>query len=287
VITRSVRDSAAALDIIAPQQKGAPLHAPMPSTSFLAQLVEPLPKLRVAYVQDPFFSAELHEDCRSAALDAARLCESLGHMVEPAKIEIDADQIAHAYTVVVSAETDAAIQNLAREMGRQPKLTDLEPLTHICSLGGRAFSASDYARAIGIMDETRRKVATTFDGYDVVLTPTLALPPPQIGQLDQTLLEAALLKVLRRCPSKALLKFAFRQIPKSGFRFTPYTALFNLTGQPAMSVPLYWNARGLPIGSHFVAEFGEEGLLLRLAKQLDLARPFSSRRPLVSATVIP
>lgn len=281
VISRSVRDSAAALDVISNPLRGAPLYAPPPERSFLSQLDAPVGKLKIALVEDPFFRAELHKDCRTAVNDAARLCESLGHTVVPIKLDVDADKVSHAYTVVVAGETDAAVQNLAERMGRKPTLNELEPLTHICCLGGRAFSATDYAHGVRIMDEARRKVAQTFALFDLVLTPTLALPPPRIGELDQSMLEAGLLKLLRRVPSKRLLRLAFKQIPKSGFKFAPYTFLFNLTGQPAMSVPLFWNAKGLPIGSHFVAEFGGEGLLLRLAKQLDEARPFLSRRPKV------
>jgi amidase len=282
VITRSVRDSAAALDAICAPQKGAPIHAPLPDTPFLKQLEIPVGRLKIGLIEEPYFDADLHSDCREAVQDTAKLCESLGHRVEPAKFNIESEKIANAYMVIVAGEMNAAVKQLATILGRKPSSGDLEALTHVCSLGGRALSASAYAEAVRVMDEARRSVAATFENYDVVLTPTLALPPPRIGELDPPFADALLMRLLRMAPFGPLLRLAFREIPKKAFRFTPYTFLFNITGNPAMSVPLHWNKQGLPIGSHFVAEFGEEGILLRLAKQLDEARPFAARRPLTS-----
>jgi amidase len=279
VVTRSVRDSAACLDVICTPQRGAPIHAPKPEAAFLKQLEVPVPRLRIGLIEEPYFNAQLHSDCREAVHDAARLCESLGHIVEPARFDVQGDKLAHAYTVVIAAETAAALSAMTQVLGRKPRTRELEPLTHVCLRGGHALSACDYAEAVRTMDEARRSVAATFEKYDIILTPTLALPPPRIGELDPPLLDALLMGFLRRVPIKSLLRIAFREIPKKAFRFTPYTFLFNLTGQPAMSVPLFWNKDGLPIGTHFIGEFGADGLLLRLAKQLDDARPFDARSP--------
>ncbi len=279
VLSRSVRDSAAVLDIISARQIGAPILAPAITMPFAKQLEIPLKKLRIAYVEEPFFKATLHDDCRDAALDAARLCESLGHEVEPHQLKVKSDEVAHAYLVVVAGETAALLDRLSSYLGRRPKPSDLETTTSICALGGQAFSAADYAHAVRVMDEARRHVAYTFEDYDLVVTPTLALPPPKIGELGPTFLEKSFLQAVKKMPMASLIRQAFRVITKNGFKFSPYTFLFNLTGQPAMSVPLHWNKAGLPIGSHFVGRHGEEGLLLRLAKQLDEARAFSTKRP--------
>ncbi len=279
VISRTVRDSAAALDIVSARQVGAPILAPAIKMSFSKQLEIPLKKLRIAYVEEPFFKAKLHEDCREAALDAARLCESLGHDVEPHKLNVKSDEVAHAYLVVVAGETAALLDRISAHLGRRPKPSELEPVSYVCALGGQAFRASDYAHAVRVMDEARRNVAYSFEDYDLVLTPTLALPPPKLGELGPTFLEKGFLKLVNKMPIASLVRQAFRMIPENGFRLSPYTFLFNLTGQPAMSVPLHWNKEGLPIGTHFVARHGEEGLLLRLAKQLDEARSFSTQRP--------
>lgn len=280
VITRSVRDSAAALDAICAPESGAPIHAPEPQTPFLKQLDEPLTRLKIGLIEEPYFGSELNSDCRAAVRDAASLCESLAHTVEQTKFNIDAELVGHAYTVIVAAETRNFINNLAKLIGRKPRSRELELITHICSLGGNAFTASEYGDAVRITDEARRSIAATFENYDVVLTPTLAKPPAKIGELSPTIIERALMQFLKAFPIKSALRYAFKQIPKKSFQYTPYTFLFNTTGQPAMSVPLFWNTQGLPIGSQFVGEFGAEGLLLQLAKELEQARPFSRKPPI-------
>jgi amidase len=279
VLSRSVRDSAAVLDIVSARQIGAPILAPVISSPFSEQIDVPLNKLRIAYVEEPFFKAKLHDNCRDAALDAARLCENLGHDVEPHQLNVNSDEVAHAYLVVVAGEMSALLDRISTYLGRKPKPGQLETTTYICALGGRAFSAADYAHAVRVIDEARRSVAYSFEKYDLVLTPTLALPPPKLGELSPKFIEKYFLQAVKTIPMHRLIRQAFRMIPENGFKLSPYTFLFNLTGQPAMSVPLHWNKAGLPIGTHFVGRHGEEGILLRLAKQLDEVKAFSNRRP--------
>lgn len=278
VLTRSVRDSAACLDVICAPTKGEPIHAPAPEQSFLEQLKTPVRKLKIGLIEEPYFNAQLHPDCREAVQGSAKLCESLGHEVEQTKFSIDAQEVAHAYLVIVAGETEAVIRNLESAIGKKPTSRDLELVTQIFRIGGRTLRASDYADAVRISDETRRKVAATFANYDVILTPTLALPPPRLGQLNPPFGDRLFMHFMRLFPLRSLVRAAFNQLPKKAFGFTPYTFLFNTTGQPAMSVPLHWNKQGLPIGSHFIGEFGADGLLLKLAQQLESARPFSARK---------
>ncbi len=279
VISRSVRDSAAALDIVSVPQRGAPIYAPPIETPFLQQLSMPLSKLKIAVVEEPFAKAKLHIDCKDGLANAATLCEQLGHNVEFAKIDLNIEDVSSAYLVIVAGETAALLERLSHHLSKKPDPADLEPLTRLCAKGGLVFTAADYAKAVCTMDETRRKVAAFFADYDVVLTPTTALPPPKLGVLIPSEIEQRLMQLVCRVGASRLVRIAFDRMPETGFSFAPYTFLFNLTGQPAMSVPLYWNKEGLPIGSHFAGQFGDEGLLLRLAKQLEEARPWVERRP--------
>lgn len=284
VLARSVRDNAAALDVLSAPQIGAPILTLPPATPFLKQIEKPVRPLKIMMLEAPFFRADLHADCKDALHDAAKLCESLGHSVELTKLDIDLSQVAHAYLVVVAAESAAMLDLFIEHLGRKPKPSELEAVTFICCQGGKAFSAADYARAVRIMDEARYNVARFMEPYDVMLTPTLALPPPKLGMLGPTLLEKSMMALLKQMPSSALIRLAFRLIPENAFKLAPYTFLFNLTGQPAMSVPLYWNQEGLPIGSHFVGKSCEEGLLLQLARQLEEARPFNHKQaPMLAA----
>lgn len=282
VLTRSVRDCAAVLDVVSARQIGAPIHNPFIAQPFIKQIELPPTKLRIAYVDTPFANAILQDDCRNAALDSARLCESLGHEVDPHQFKINIDEISKAYLVVVAAETKAMLDRITQYLGRAPKNNEIELPSAICALGGSVFSASEYAHAVRVMDESRRDIAHSFEDYDVVLTPTLAMAPPKLGTLAPTFSELKLMQLIIKFPFSRLIRKAFQQIPENGFKLAPYTFLFNITGQPAMSVPLHWNQDNLPIGTQFVGRHGAEGVLLNLALQLDNARPFSNKlAPLV------
>ncbi|MBL4817909.1 MAG: amidase [Deltaproteobacteria bacterium] len=277
VLTRSVRDSAAVLDILSEPCIGAPILSPKPDISFSVQLQRPPKKLKIALFESPVFKADLHNDCRLALHDAAKTCENLGHIVEPVDFKVSHAEFEHACLVIVAAETTAFLDMLSHLLGRKPKRGEIEVATQVCIQAGKAFTASDYAHAVRIMDEVRRHVAHFFKDFDLVMTPTLALPPKKLGTLGPTAIEKQFLKLVREVNSSALTKLAISKLPEKSFQFSPYTLLFNVTGQPAMSVPLYWNSDNLPIGTQFAAKIGEEGMLLNLAQQLDNERKFSQK----------
>lgn len=284
VITRSVRDSAAMLDATAGTDPGSPYAAPLwPQTMMQALDREPGP-LRIAFSAKPLFGhAPVHEDCRQAMQHAARLLEQLGHQIEEISPPINADRCAVDFVTVLAGETWATLVqagDLIRP-GSKPHRADFEPATFSLGLLGRSLSAADHAAASQRLQQAARVMAPFFAKYPVLLTPTLATPPALTGSLQPTAAELRLMQVVNSLGAGWLLKAsgAAELLAAKTFAYMPYTALFNATGQPAMSVPLYWNAQGLPIGVQLAAAFGCDDLLFSLAGQLERAQPWMERRP--------
>lgn len=281
VITRSVRDSAAMLDVTAGADIGAPVACPPQTGPFLHDVTREPGRLRIAKTRTPFFGAHVHPDCVAALDDAAALVESLGHDVVDAAPQVDGAALAKSFLTVVAAEARADIEWLGTQLGRTTRRDDVEIATWALGLVGRHFRASDYANAVRHLQTANRMVGRFFTTYDVLLTPTLADPPFVIGALQPTPVEKAALSVLGRLRLGRVLGSGglLTQMAEQAFGFIPYTPLFNVTGQPAMSVPLFWNADHLPIGTQFVGRFGDEATLFRLAGQLERARPWAGRVP--------
>jgi amidase len=191
------------------------------------------------------------------------LAASLGHAVIEAAPTFDSDVVAGAFITLWSAGCAWGIDDWGRRIGRTPAPGELEPLTGILADMGRRRTASELLLALQDLQQTSRAVARFFVEHDVWLTPTLAEPPLPLGSFE--------------APDD----------PVHGLRrsaaFVPFTPLANVTGQPAMSVPLSGNGAGLPIGTHWMARFGDEATLFRLAAQLEAARPWAGRRPPVAA----
>jgi|WetSurMetagenome_2_1015567.scaffolds.fasta_scaffold87722_2 amidase len=278
-ITRSVRDSAALLDATCGPDLGAPYFAAPPARPFLAEVGADPGRLRIAWSAQPLFGETTHPDCRAAVADAAAVCASLGHHVEEARPEFGKAALRRAYLAVVAVNTARGIEHAGEVMRRQPTAADFEPETWFLATIGRRMSAPRYQAAIELLHLSSRKVAAFFTGFDVFLTPTLAHPPLRIGALALKPADAGAILALRAAPLKRLLDLALEKMAGQAFEATSNTMLFNQTGQPAMSVPLYWSAAGLPIGTQFVARYGDEATLLRLAAQLEQARPWLDRRP--------
>jgi amidase len=278
-VTRSVRDSAALLDATQGPDPGAPYVAPPPERPFLEETKREPRRLRIAVCTSSLMGVSVHPDCVAATKDAARLCENLGHFLEEASPSVDRRVLGHAWLILVAAETAAEIDLIARATSRKPRSSDFEPGTWMIAQAGRAFRADELAMAVHEVRTTGRAFAHFFEKFDALLTPTLAAPPLEIGALQPKPGELAVLAALRALPSAAALRRVLHNLADRGFEFAAFTPIANITGQPAMSVPLYWNAAGLPIGVHFLGRFGEEGTLLRLAAQLETARPWANRRP--------
>jgi amidase len=184
---------------------------------------------------------------------------------------------------MVCGETRAEIEQAEPLVGRKATAADFEPVTWALSLLGQQFSAGDFAKAVHTLKDSAQRLGYFFEEYDMLLTPTVAMPPLKAGALQPQGGELAAMKFLGRLNAGGLLR-AFADIDalaEGTFAFIPCLPLFNATGQPAMSVPLHWNDEGLPIGMHFVGHYGGEAALFRLAAQLEQARPWADRVPLV------
>ncbi|MEW6733501.1 MAG: amidase [Acidobacteriota bacterium] len=259
-LTRSVRDSAALLDATAGPDLGDPYCAPPPARPFLAEVAANPGRLRIAFTAKAPSGVDIHPDCIAAVQDAAKLCADLGHEVVEFDVKLDSETMTEHFIPLWSANVSLIIDDWARDLGHQPTEELFEPLTWALYQRGHQISAVECLAAIKALQKVSRQVAQLFINYDVLLTPTLASPPLPLGQFEAT----------ADNPLQGLFRAA---------AFVPFTPICNITGQPAMSVPLYWNAEGLPIGSHFISRFGDEATLFRLAAQLEEARPWAHRRP--------
>jgi amidase len=259
-VTRSVRDSAALLDATAGPDLGDPYVAPPPVRPFLEEVSRPPGFLRVAFTTSSSTGAPVHPDCVRAVQEAAKLCEGLGHEVSEASPPLEGDAISQAFITVWAAGTSWTIDDWARRTGQTPSAERFEPLTWALYEMGIRRSASDYLLAIQDLQAVTRQIARFLVDYDVWLSPTLAEPPPPLGSFD--------------APDDNPMHGIFRSA-----LFVPFTPIFNATGQPAMSVPLFWNGDAVPIGVQFAGRFGDEATLFRLAAQLEQARPWADRWP--------
>ena len=284
-ITRSVRDSAALLDATAGPDTGAPYVAPSPARPYLEEVSSDPGPLRIAFTSDPLVPGEAHEDCVKGLESTVELCRDLGHELVEAAPQIDGHAFARAFLTMVCGEIRAEIEAAESLMGRRATSHDYEAPTWAIGLLGTRISAAEFSTATSLLHLTARQTGQFFERYDVLLTPTVAEPPLVTGALQPRGLQAFGMRVLGSLNAGGLIS-AFSGIDalaEDVFRFMPYTPVFNATGQPAMSVPLYWNDAGLPIGMHFVGRFGDESTLFRLAGQLEQAAPWFDRVPPVSA----
>ena len=268
-LTRSVRDSAALLDMTSGPDIGDPYYAPHKEQSFSEEVRAKVDRLKIGFlssVPDGWHGEKaLHPDCAAAVKDAAYLCSSLGHIVE----EIAPDELSHpgileAFSCVFSCFIGHVVAYWERELGKKIREDELDPVTW-----GRYQAASDktgaeYLVAVEEIQRFSRKVARWYhdEDYDLLLSPTMRIPPTKLGELKWT-------------PESSE---KWIEVVQS---FGTFTRIQNLTGQPAMSVPLFWNQDGVPIGVQFAARFGDEATLFRLAAQLEQERPWANRKPLI------
>lgn len=279
VMTRSVRDCAAMLDIMAGPELGMPYHAPPLERPLAEEVGRPCEKLKIAVSMEAFYGDELDKDCRDAVEAAIKLCEDLGHDVEEATPEFDKEAMIQAYLTQVSAAVSAEIYDAEHWMGRRAKATDFEPSTWFMKQVGEALSAGDLHRARDLAQYTGLKMGPFFQKYDCLLSATAARPPIDIGEFTLKSYERLGLGTLRALGDRKSFLKVLTFFAQKMLSFTPNTQLFNQTGYPAMSVPLHWNAAGLPIGVQFAGAFGSDGRLIRLASQLEQAKPWRDKLP--------
>jgi len=285
VLTRSVRDSAAMLDATAGPDIGALYYATSPSRPFLDEVGVDPGKLRIAFTSEPFLGHIVDRDCVKGLEATAKLCDDLGHEVVEAAPQIDGKAFAKAFLTIVCVETRATIEESEVLLSRKASFKDFEPSTWVIGLLGRQCRAPEFSRSINLVQLTARQIGEFFKKYDVMLTPTLAMPPVVTGALQPKGSQLVAMKLLGRLNAGGLINTlsGIDVLAEHVFEFMPYTPIFNVTGQPAMSVPLHWNDDGLPIGMQFVGRYGDEATLFRLASQLEKARPWSDRIPPICA----
>ena len=266
-LTRSVRDTAALLDATEGPDAGAPYWPPPLGGRFADALSKPPTRQKIAVCYENFAGGAIHPDCRAAVDKTAKLLEDLGHYVEEATPELELMPIMQAWTRIVACGAALSIRQKLAAQGRPLDPADIEGITRGALALAETVSGADYLDAVNRVHGVGRTLAGFFERYDMLLTPTLAEPPARIG---------------RFAPHNEDF-IDHRLGPKGILPYSPYTPIFNASGQPAMSVPLHWNDGGLPIGIHLAARFGADETLIALAAELETASPWFDRMPTLTS----
>ena len=252
-VSVSVRDSAALLDVTSGPEKGAPYRSAYQEKSFLEQInIEP-GNLKIGYLEDSSISVD--EDVEEVMNSTIDLCQKLGHSVESTKINFSSEEISLAIITIISSNVSYAVKTQSDQTRREVSNEYFENVTLQMAENGNNFSASDYVNAIKINHRLGQELEKMFDQYDVLLSPVLASPPVKIGTINMNTND---------------MKTYVERLTK----YSPFTGIFNQSGQPSMSVPLFRSKDNLPVGSMFSAAFGNENLLFSLAGQLEQAQPW-------------
>ena len=265
-LTRSVRDAAALLDAVAGPDPGAPGHPVPPARPYREQIGTPPSRLRIAWTTTPASGVKIDPECEKAVHETVRLLESLGHTLIEDRPRYDWDAFLENVNVIWGAFGVASIDFASAMTGRKPGPDNLEAVTLASYEDGKRYSAIDLLNAMTHCNLVSRQVGPFFEKVDVLVTPTIARQPAPLGELNQNREGMTAMEWTRQV-----------------FSYVPFTPLFNVTGQPAISLPLHWSADGLPVGVQIAGRFGDEATLLRLAAQLEQARPWAAKRPPIHA----
>ncbi|HEY2662887.1 MAG TPA: amidase [Candidatus Binataceae bacterium] len=275
-LVRSVRDAAAALDVVCGYMPGDPYAGPVNAGPFCEEIKRAPGSLRIGFMdRAPSFHSGIHPDCATAVRNAAKLLESLGHKVEqahPASLDDDrrgaprGDPMRDPIGVLVASSEALTAVEAEKILGRAVTSNDFDPWTWFLIDRGRSLSAVELLIAREWVNEFTRDTARWWSsGHDILLTSTLASPAPPVG-------------VFELGPNEEP-----RAIGRRMANISPFTIPWNVAGNPAISLPLHFGRDGLPIGVQLVAAYGREDLLLRLAAQIEQAVPWSNHRPPVHA----
>jgi amidase len=280
VVTRTVRDCAALLDATAGDYPQQLMKLPAPGRPFLQETAMAPGRMRIAFSYDPGLGKALHPENRKALEVTSALLDRLGHEVVEVRLPLPPETFVESYASLISADVAATLRLAKTIVGREATSDDVELATWILAKMGEAQSAADVATALWTMQTFSRQWLAWSAGFDVLLTPTVGVPPLPIGAYKLSTLQRQGLKLLAALPAGALLsqrsKVAEAFAPV--FEAAPYTMIANVTGQPSMSLPLHWTEDGLPMGMLFTARIGDEAGLFRLAAQLEREMPWRDRR---------
>lgn len=263
-VSRSVRDTAALLDAVHGPGVGDTVIAPAPQRPYVDELTVDPGRLHIGLLDEHPLGEGLHFDCREAVHAAATLLESLGHHVEPGFPSALANrEFGQRFSALWSTNMGVSVRRIEAQLGRTMTDGDIEPVNRAMVGFARNVSAVDYALALAATVDFRRAVQQWWaNGWDLLLTPTIAEPPALVGTFAND--ESAPMTPMVRAGA-----------------YVPFTPAFNSSGQPAINLPLHWNSDGLPIGVQLVAAYGREDILLRVAAQLEAAQPWAQRHPAI------
>jgi Asp-tRNA(Asn)/Glu-tRNA(Gln) amidotransferase A subunit family amidase len=259
VVCRSVRDCAVMLDCTAGPEPGDPYTAPPPERPFLDEIKRPARQLKIAVMRKDYVGGALHPECLAAVDKAAKLCESLGHVVEEAYPDLNLHELMSSIRLIISTNTARNLSKRWQMLGRAPDAKDVEAATWVVFDRGLTITGIDYVEAIAAIHSTGRKLAVFLTRYDVILSATLPAPPPKLGYFD----------------TNGDVEVFTKRVTE----YLTITPLHNATGTPAVTVPLHWTVEGLPVGVHLAGRYAEEAVLLRLAAQLESAQPWFNNVP--------
>ncbi|MGA3281803.1 MAG: amidase family protein [Smithella sp.] len=281
VLTRSVRDCAMMLDATQGADPGAPYILKPPERPYSEEINREPGSLKIAFNTESPLGTGTHEYCKQAVHETVKLLEELGHKVEEARPELDGIKLANSYFTLYFGETAADIELAESVLKRKVGRKDFEITTWFFGELGRCYSAADFVSAMREWDIAARVMGQFHLKYDLYLTPTVAFPAAKIGELLPKSYEKAAMEILSFLKLGSLAKATgmINQIAIQTLAKTPFTQIGNFTGQPAMNVPLQWDKNGMPCGVQFVAPFGDEATLFRLASQLEKAKPWFDKRP--------
>jgi amidase len=263
VVSRSVRDSAAALDATQGPDAGTPYFAPPVERAYLEEAAREPGRLRIAFLKTTFDGSPIHAEIAAAVEDVARLLASLGHELAEDRPAFDNRAMLGALIRMMAAAAALAVRERSRQLGREPRDDELEPATWGALELAQTTTATDYLGFLNTLHRVGRDVAPFFERYDVLLTPVFSRHVARLGEVTMAKRDFV----------------AYRTGPGGVSEYSAWTPLANVTGQPAMSVPLAWSREGLPIGIQLVGRFGDEATLIRLGAQLEQARPWRDRLP--------
>lgn len=278
-MTRSVRDTAALLDVLSGPMPGDSYAAPALERALVDELAREPGRLRIAFCDGSLYGKDVHPEHRAAVRATATQLEALGHDVVEERPNLDSSTLANAYFTQVAVGIAGEIDDFAQRLGRQPRPGDFEPATWFMNQLGHALSGIELQQAREAAQHAARVMGDFHGRHDLFLSATVTHPQVPIGQLTLNAAKRAGLAVLRAAPSGRALRAVVARMAPTFLELTPNTQLANQTGQPAISLPLQRSCTGMPIGMQFTAALGQEGLLMRLAAQLETAHPWHAHRP--------
>ena len=278
----SVRNSAVYLDLVAENtEKAYSILNPSKDSYLFSTTQQPAKKLTIGIITEAPTKTKVYNECINTANLAAKNCETLGHNVDQAKWNFDGRELMRAFLTIVFSHTSRNIAEMVTLLGIDARKINIELKTRFMSIVGSGITQEEIEKSLEIWQQVSLKMSVLYQKYDVILTPTVATPPLASYALDPNFFEKLLMQFLisTRLGKKVMNKIFLETLIDKSLYQTPYTPIANMTGQPAMSVPLYWDQNGLPHGAHFMADNGNDKLLFTLAKQFETQHSWREKVP--------